>query len=335
MALKRYNIEELIEVCEDTFYEYMVNSKVYYQNFTEQPCASPAEALYLKYTSAIEENKARITDLYIFTTTCTDKTYKNLAQKQIELYMKEQEALSNLNANVQRALYATNRYSPCCRSGVIFPLNKCINSLYDNLWLEVIFYDDISTPAGLFKMFTTSPTELKKEFYKQNVYITSIGLIITGTSNTKSDKGLIVLKGSPDDFQASFVEVLTSNFADFNNLRLADTNTIIHNDLKQVLQSKIDMDKEKLTFLSHKEIRGSEYWLYRNDERPLTDIYSDNYYIRYVCASTGRVYYNQLNLRNLSVSEYFNKSDYSSYLDAWWSIAHLGASIEGEPVISC
>ena len=49
-------------------------------------------------------------------------------------------------------------------------------------------------------------------------------------------------------------------------------------------------------------------------------------FIRYVCPSTGRVYYNPINTEFLAYSEYFKEGDYNSYLEAWWNVCHVGAN---------
>ena len=98
------------------------------------------------------------------------------------------------------------------------------------------------------------------------------------------------------------------------------------------------MDKEPLKLLSSVDIRGNNYKIFKDTKNYTLNydkekIYS--YYIRYVCSSTGRVYYNELVPNYLRLSSYFDKNDYSSYAKAWWNITHIGASVEGENVIDC
>ena len=48
-------------------------------------------------------------------------------------------------------------------------------------------------------------------------------------------------------------------------------------------------------------------------------------FIRYVCPSTQRVYYNSINKQFISFSEYYKENDFESYIYAWWNVCHVGA----------
>ena len=128
------------------------------------------------------------------------------------------------------------------------------------------------------------------------------------------------------------ITLLPQKFSDFQKLTLADINVIDNNDLKQIFQEKIDLDKENMEKLSSQVIRGDLYEIFKSPETEDSDF---DYYIRYICRSTGRVYYNRLNLFNLDISKYFNEDDYDSYAKAWWNLNTLGEDPDGEPVIRC
>lgn len=114
-------------------------------------------------------------------------------------------------------------------------------------------------------------------------------------------------------------------FYDFNNLTLADTLKIKNRDLMQLLQARIDIDRENLEVLDEKDIGGDNYRLVRireemrqgrNDINPLL--------IRFICPSTGRVYHVECDENSLRNSKYFTKGEYNTYLEAWWHISHGG-----------
>lgn len=114
-------------------------------------------------------------------------------------------------------------------------------------------------------------------------------------------------------------------FFDFNNLTLADTLKIKNRDLMQILQARIDIDKENLEVLDEKNIGGDNYKLVkireemrqgRRDINPLL--------IRFICPSTGRVYHVECDESTLNSSKYFKKDNYDTYLEAWWHISHGG-----------
>ena len=155
----------------------------------------------------------------------------------------------------------------------------------------------------------------------------------------KNDKliSLISLMGqlntSDPRVAESGVVLLPQLFSDFGSLKLKDISIIENNDLKQFIQSKIDLDQENMTELSSQIIRGDKYSIYKSqmNEHGQVDLY-----IRYTCRGTGRVYYNLLNLRNLELSSYFDKNDFNTYCKAWWDLNTLGGNPNNEkPVIRC
>ena len=85
--------------------------------------------------------------------------------------------------------------------------------------------------------------------------------------------------------------------------------------------------------LSSLLIRGDRYSIHQAppDEDGEIDLY-----IRYICRSTGRVYYNRLNINNLKLSSFFEENDYDTYSKAWWNLNTLGENPDDErPVIRC
>lgn len=114
-------------------------------------------------------------------------------------------------------------------------------------------------------------------------------------------------------------------YYDFNNLTLADTLKIKNRDLMQLLQARIDIDRENLEILDEKDIGGDNYRLVRIREemrQGRSDI--NPLLIRFICPSTGRVYHVECDENSLRNSKYFAKGEYDTYLEAWWHISHGG-----------
>jgi len=240
--------------------------------------------------------------------------------------------LTNANMENQKATYEATHSTDYSRTIVRIPLDKKINSFYDDLTLEVVFYDDVCTPKGKFKEYSKlTNTADRMTFIKNNTEITHMGLAYIRNDVLQC---VIALQGKLNHkdprVESGNVTLLDSKFADFENLTLEDTlnSEIASNDLKQWLQTKIDLDKEGMIQLASTNIRGDIYQIYRSP-------FNDDLYIRYVCRSTGRIYYNRLNLINLKISDYFKEDDYESYSKAWWHLNTLGSNPEGEPVIRC
>ena len=344
MAIKRYNLKELRDICRNLFFDYMADSSVYYEQGTIKECnpsvPTPAHALHQAYMEMIEENRERARDYANSLSTVDDGQVACLINEQIAFLENEYNILSSLNIETQKKIYKNSNSLEYSRSSVTFPLNKLINSFYDDLFLEVLFYDDTCTPNGLFGEFIKLRTASeRKEFLRKHIIITHMGLALLDSQ--KNPISITVIEGdSSDEVEGGNILILPPKYGDFANLKLADTMSITNNDIKQFLQTKVDMDKEDMTFLAEEQIRGDNYKLYKYEHYDINRFSSKkekrtDFYIRYVCASTGRVYYNNLVLNNLALSSYFNQKDYPSYLKAWWSITHLGASVDGNPVISC
>lgn len=316
MSLKRYTTQELQSLLSKIFYDYMVEQGV--------------NELHKKYDEKIKEYISTI-DIY----------HKGLQEGNLEanaaISIKEQldylyPALRHLqfsNMEYQKDLYARTQSTDFCRSTVQIPLNKRINSFYDDLILEVLFYDDVCTPMGKFNKYNSIESEEEQlEFLIRNTEITNIGLVFSPNGSRRLTINVFgKMNYNSERAEKAGIKLLPSRFSDFENLRLKDIQEINNNDLEQWIQSKIDLDKENMEELSRVFIRGDYYSIHRSDNNDL--------YIRYICRSTGRVYYNELNLENLKLSDYFKEKDYESYAKAWWNLTHLGSKCEGKPVIAC
>ena len=316
MSLKRYTTQELQSLLPKIFYDYMVEQG--------------ANELHKKYDEKIKEYISTI-DIY----------RKGLQEDNLEanavISIKEQldylypalEHLQFSNMEYQKDLYMRSQSTDFCRSTVRIPLNKRINSFYDDLILEVLFYDDVCTPMGKFNKYNKIESEKEQlEFLMRNTEITNIGLVYSPNGSRRLTINVIgKMNYNSERAEKAGIKLLPEKFSDFENLRLKDIQEINNNDLEQWIQSKIDLDKENMEELSKVFIRGDYYSIHRSDNNDL--------YIRYICRSTGRIYYNELNLENLKLSDYFKEKNYESYAKAWWSLTHLGSRCEGKPVIAC
>ena len=326
MSLERYPLKEIVQLCTNAFYHYMVYSDKSYNWFTEIN-EIPTIEMHDRYMKALKDSKEKYLELTSMEHLTEDQSLADVIAKQRKFHSHEYGLLKSLNMAKQIATDMTNADKVYSHSVVLLPLNKLINSYYDDLWLEVLFYDDVCTPAGQFEKYMKLPVTEKEQFLRENTSITHMAFKFF-----KSDIS-IVIKG---ECNADGRNVFPAEYGDFANLNLSMLNSLYNNDLRQKLQEKIDLDKENLTFLARLKIRGDVYELYCYNKLDVSRYYSGaQYYIRYVCCSTGRVYYNALNINNLSVSEYFDPRNYESYLMAWWNITHVGAKIEGNAVISC
>ena len=325
MQLKRYTTTELTPILTDIFYDYMIkesnNGKTGIEEVTDF------------YNSKIEEYKDRIR---IYDEALKNKSIEEDSKESLTEqlnYLKEGlKCFQYSNRDFQYKYYQKTKATDFCRSTVRISLNKKINSFYDDLYLNVLFYDDICTPCGKGYLYNLCQTyEDKLDFLIKNTSITNMGLVYAPRNQIRAVIAVVgKLNHNNPRVETSNIELLDSQFSDFDNLKLSDINIIQNNDLKQFLQSKIDLDKENMKKLSSINIRGDVYEIYKS---PYQEYDNNIFYIRYVCRSTGRVYYNKLNLNNLALSKYYNKNDYKSYAKAWWNLNTLGSSIEGKPIV--
>ena len=324
MQLKRYTTEELIPILSDLFYDYMSS---------EKGGATNAETTYLDYKTKISEYKDRI-KLYeeAINDNSIEKEATDSLNKQLAYLEQGLKYLESTNMQFQKELYKKTGTTDFCRSFVRIPLDKKINSYYDDFSVDIVFYDDVCTPLGKYKKYEKLTTkEDRVKFLKDNTEITHIGLVY---APQKQVRAIISVMGklnfSDPRIQESGITLLDQKFSNFENLTLKDTTEINNNDLKQFIQTKIDLDKENMELLASVNIRGDIYKILKPQGSKDKTIY-----IRYVCRSTGRVYYNPLNLRNLEISKEYIKDDYESYAKAWWNLNTLGSEVNGKPVIRC
>lgn len=331
MQIQRYTNQELSNLCIDLFYDYMASEN---KNNSKETNACVVKK---DYDEKIEFYQGRI-KVYteILSGKNLDEKIRSSVEDQLFYLEKTLRYLTNSNMEFQKELYKKTKATDYCRSVVRIPLDKLINSYYDDLILEVLFYDDVCTPKGKFDIFSSLEDKTARiNFLKNNTEITHMGLVYAPDNQVKA---LISVSGVLNFHNPyvteSNITLLPTKFSDFKNLTLRDTSEINNNDLKQFIQSKIDLDKENMEKLSSLNIRGDIYEIYLSPYKE-NSLSKDVYYIRYVCRSTGRVYYNKLNLNNLKLSKEFRQNDYDSYSRAWWELNTLGGKVDGKPVIRC
>lgn len=330
MQLKRYSTSELQTLCTDIFYNYM--STV---NNDSRKYPTPAHVLHKQYEEKLEQYKNRIKIYKEKLSENIEPDVRNSLNKQLNYLIEGARHIANSNKYYQKELYRVMHSTDYARTTIRIPLDKKINSYYDDFTLEVVFYDDVCTLSGKFDEYSQLHTEKeRREFIIDNIEITHMGLLYLNNERLVS---IIALMGSLNTSDPRVIEsgvvLLPQKFSDFDKLALKDTSSIDNNDLKQFIQSKIDLDKENMQELSSQVIRGDRYSIHQSqpDQNGKVDLY-----IRYTCRGTGRVYYNMLNLNNLSLSSYYEQDNYDTYSKAWWDLNTLGGNPENEkPVIRC
>lgn len=340
MELTRYTATELKDILINLFYETM-SSKDDKINM---------DSVHRKYETDLIRYESRLSILKEAFEKPSTSSCRNSLASQIGYI---EEAIKHLKYGCkesQKQLKERTGSMDYSCSIVRIPLDKKINSYYDDLILEVLFYDDVATLNGRYKEFSKLTTiDDRFKFIVDNIEITHVALAYAPSNIIKA---VVALEGKlnvgDERVESSGIELLDSKFADFKNLTLKDTLIIKNNDLRQYFQTKIDLDKENLNKLASVFIRGDKYEIYESTEVDyLTPIHSPALtdspartpikvlLIRYTCRSTGRVYYNRLNLNNLRISPEFKEGDYESYCRAWWHLNTLGGDVDGKPVIRC
>lgn len=319
MALKRYSKNELESALTELTIEYLAtDNKTYFLENVEKTGSSVPRILLNERLEKIKEIEDRVKDYQEKRELVESAEDKKVFTDCIEIIEHEKDIELNSSMSAQKELYAKEQNIFNSRTYFEFPLNKKINALYDDFNVIVLMYDDLCTVKGNkvdeFEALTT--IEEKKQFIRDNIEITHIAM---GSATSVSAQ--IAVLGKIDETYAkadsSNQEILSHEFSDFNKVSLKDTMKIKNNDLKQLIQSKIDIDKENLKIAHEEMIRGDLYRILQQ---------GDTIFIRYVCPSTGRVYFNELNPNNLSRSEYYKQGDVKTYAKSWWSINNLGLS---------
>lgn len=332
MALKRYSTKELEQMCTDIFYHYMASTEekffdeVEYLDFNEK-YPTPMDMLYKELLETIEENHARIKLIEEgIEELKNDQDAVESLTEQLQPLLEEKEHFENSCMSYMKELYERTGKIDYARNIVRIPLDKRINSFYDDLVLQVGFYDDIAVAKGKYNDYKKLETaEEREDFIKKNTEITHLSFVIL-SGDREYPVALIAIKGALDDtdprVSSNNTALLPKKFSDFNKVTLEDTvKCTNNNDLRQLLQSKIDLDKANMEVLASMDIRGNDYTLLRSSAK------QGNYmFIRYVCPSTERVYYNEINKQFLAYSSFFEEGNYESYLEAWWNVCHVGAN---------
>ena len=331
--LERLNLEDLRKICTEITYDFLSsNEEQFYRDnayvdFSKE-YPTPMDMLWKETQDSIEENKQRIKMFEeAIEENKNDKEVVDTLTEQLQPLLEEKEHFEKSCMSYMKKLYKKTGLTDYSRNLIRIPLDKRINSFYDDLILEVLFYDDIGVNAGKYDEYKKLKTQAeRREFIKDNIEITHFGLVVLGRSNNQV--ATIGLMGKLDfdneRVKQAGIILLPEKFADFDNLTLAETMTITqNNDLRQLLQSKIDLDKEKMKKLAEWSMSSDNYKLYLNEDKKNK---TKEYFIRYVCPSTQRVYYNPINTEYLAYSEYFKEDDYKSWLVSWWNVTHLGAN---------
>ena len=334
MALERLTNEELRDKCIEIFYDFMSSNEDFYDRGKNIPCTpeypTPMDMLYKELLDSIAENTAR---LKLFDEAIEE--HKNDAEvvqvltEQKQPLLEERVHFNESCMAYMKELYEKTGIVDYSRNIVRIPLDKKINSFYDDLVLEVLFYDDIAIAKGHYNEYKQLKTqEERREFIKQYTEVTHLGLVIMQRGTTEQI-GIAALLGElnfdSERVANSNLILLDKRFTDFNTLTLSDTMSIQNNDVRQFFQTKIDLDKEGMKVLADLDIRGDNYKIMKPKNDKKDDWGNEQLFIRYICPSTQRVYFNSINHRNLRYSDYYKEGNYKSYIESWWNICHLGA----------
>ena len=147
MQLKRYTTEELIPILSDLFYDYMSSEK----GETTNAETTNAETTYLDYKTKISEYKDRI-KLYVeaINDNSVEKEAIDSLNKQLAYLEQGLRYLESTNMQFQKELYKKTGTTDFCRSFVRIPLDKKINSYYDDFSVSEIS-DVLNIPEGTVK----------------------------------------------------------------------------------------------------------------------------------------------------------------------------------------
>ena len=327
----RYTKDELIDFCTDQFYEEVATStKVYFQDKVAEEGQIRPRTRLEKRLKRIEKIKYRIADFKARQAEETNEEDIKTYQKGIDLLVDKLDYEENPTIERQKQEYEKKKDVFGSRTFTEFPLNKKINSLYDDFNCIVLFYDNLTTEEIVSKLENAPTLEEKKQIVKDNVEITHMIIRIASPSGPR-----ISLLGKIDEEYSNpsnpSAQILPPKFADFDSLTLADCESIANNDLQQIVQERIDMSRENLEVVDEAVIKGEKYTINKSPNGKL--------YISYTCPSTQRVYYNALNLNYLAQSPYFKEGDVSTYIKSWYNISNLFIELTDEeikrPSISC
>ena len=330
-TIEKCSTEELINICIDNFYEELATStKCYFlDTVREENQIRPRTRLQrrLKNIKRLKELMDKWTKGFAEE---TDETHKEQYRKAILICEDRLDYEENPTIERQKQEYEKKKDVFGSRTFTEFPLNKKINSLYDDFNCIVLFYDNLTTEEIVSKLENAPTLEEKKQIVKDNVEITHMIIRIASPSGPR-----ISLLGKIDEEYSNpsnpSAQILPPKFADLDSLTLADCESIANNDLQQIVQERIDMSRENLEVVDEAVIKGEKYTINKSPNGKL--------YISYTCPSTQRVYYNALNLNYLAQSPYFKEGDVSTYIKSWYNISNLFIELTDEeiksPSISC
>ena len=314
--MKRYTQEELKNILTELVYDYLANdNKLYYQDKVESEGKNVPTFIFNENEQLAKDIRFRVSDYEKRREETKIQDEKDVYTKAIEIIEEEYDRVTNLSIEKQKAKYEKTKDVFASHTAVVVPLNKKLNALYDDFNIFVCFYDSLDNAESIKQFNKLRSPSSKIKFVKEHIEITHMLLTLA----TSSHAGIAVTGNYAEEYSdptSTNAEVLPPNYSDFGNTTLADCEEIVNNDLKQMVQERIDMDKEDLELKADMNVRGDVYKIYKSRK-------SDDEYIRYVCPSTGRVYYNLLNTQYLAESKYFEQGNYDSYILAWYSINNL------------
>ena len=328
----RYTRDELVDFVVDQFLTNVgTETKMYFMDKVAEQHAIRPRTRYEQRLKRIEDIKFRIKDYEQRREKETNVNDKAVYTEGIEILEEKLALEQNFDIQHQKEHYEKTGDVFASRTFTEIPLNKKINGLYDDFNAIILFYDNLTNDEIITKLENAKTVEEKKQIVKDNTEITHILLALSDNSRAS-----IALTGKLDatysDVTNDSAQVLPPKYADFGALTLEDCENIKNNDLAQIVQERIDMDRENLILETSMVIKGEEYQIKKSP-------YTGKEYIRYVCPSTQRVYHNVLNFEYLSESQYYRQGDPDSYIKAWYSIANLFIELTDEeiakPSIAC
>ena len=332
LNIVRYTTQELIDFVTDKFYENVgTETRMFFMDKVAEQDAIRPRTRFNQRKKRIEDIKFRIKDYEQRREQETNPDDKQVYTDGIKILSDKLFLEEHFDIEHQKAEYNATGDVFASRTFTEIPLNKELNGLYDDFNAIVLFYDNLTNDEIITKLENAPTLEEKKQIVKDNTEITHI-LLALGDNSRAS----IALMGKLDEVYSDITndsaQVLPAKYSDFGAITLQDCENIKNNDLAQIVQERIDMDKENLVLEAELIIKGEEYKIFKSP-------YTNKEYIRYVCPSTQRVYYNVLNFEYLKESKYFEEGNAESYILAWYSIANLFIELTEEeiarPSIAC
>jgi len=332
LNIVRYTTQELIDFVTDKFYENVgTETRMFFMDKVAEQDAIRPRTRFNQRKKRIEDIKFRIKDYEQRREQETNPDDKQVYTDGIKILSDKLFLEEHFDIEHQKAEYNATGDVFASRTFTEIPLNKELNGLYDDFNAIVLFYDNLTNDEIITKLENAPTLEEKKQIVKDNTEITHI-LLALGDNSRAS----IALMGKLDEVYSDITndsaQVLPAKYSDFGAITLQDCENIKNNDLAQIVQERIDMDKENLVLEAELIIKGEEYKIFKSP-------YTNKEYIRYVCPSTQRVYYNVLNFEYLKESKYFEEGNAESYIKAWYSIANLFIELTEEeiarPSIAC